>query len=189
MSLVPATWYLGAWWGQLDAVYVALCLWTGILAIHDRRWLFAVVLGLAMMTKPQAWFVAAPFAGHAIARWGMRRAAIVGLVAVAVALATWLPFVAYGGVADYLRNLDSYQIDQYPIMSVRAGNPWWIVQVAFGGDRFVPIDAGARSVHAPRLWVCRNGTPARSSSSSPFLRQATAESSTASRPRRSWRSA
>ena len=35
----PPTWYLGAWWGQLDAVYVALCLWAAILAARDRRWL------------------------------------------------------------------------------------------------------------------------------------------------------
>ena len=135
--LVPATWYIGAWWGQLDAVYVALCLWAAILASRDRRWLFAVVLGLAMMTKPQALFLAAPFAGYAIGRWGIRRAALVGLVAAAVALLTWLPFVPYGGVADYLRNLDYYQNDQYPILSMRAWNPWWLLQVAFGGDRFV----------------------------------------------------
>jgi hypothetical protein len=126
--LVPATWYLGAWWAQLDAVYVALCLWAAILASRDRHWLFAVVLGLAMMTKPQALFLAAPFAGYAIGRWGVRRAALVGLVAVAVALLTWLPFVPYDGVADYLRNLDYYQNGEYPILSVRAWNPWWLLQ-------------------------------------------------------------
>ena len=135
--LVPATWYLGAWWGQLDAVYVALCLWAAILASRDRHWLFAVVLGLAMMTKPQALFLAAPFAGYAIGRWGVRRATLVGLVAVAVAMLTWLPFVPYGGIADYLRNLDYYQNGQYPILSVRAWNPWWLVQVAFAGNQFV----------------------------------------------------
>ena len=135
--LVPATWYLGAWWGQLDAVYVALCLWAAILASRDRHWLFAVVLGLAMMTKPQALFLAAPFAGYAIGRWGVRRATLVGLVAVAVAILTWLPFLPYGGVADYLRNLDYYQNGQYPVLSVRAWNPWWLVQVAFAGNQFV----------------------------------------------------
>ena len=128
--LVPATWYLGAWWGQLDAVYVALCLWAAILASRDRRWLFAVVLGLAMMTKPQALFLAAPFAGYAIGRWGVRRAALVGLVAAAVAALTWLPFLPYDGVADYLRNLDYYQNGEYPILSVRAWNPWWLLQAA-----------------------------------------------------------
>jgi hypothetical protein len=135
--LVPATWYLGAWWGQLDAVYVALGLWAAILASRDRPWLFAVVFGLAMMTKPQALFLAAPFAGYAIGRWGVRRATLVGLVAVAVAMLTWLPFVPYGGIADYLRSLDYYQNGQYPILSVRAWNPWWLVQVAFAGNQFV----------------------------------------------------
>jgi hypothetical protein len=135
--LVPATWYLGAWWAQLDAVYVALCLWAAILASRDRHWLFAVVLGLAMMTKPQALFLAAPFAGYAIGRWGTRRAAVVGLVAIAVAALTWLPFLPYDGVADYLRNLDYYQNGEYPILSVRAWNPWWLLQAVVAGGTFV----------------------------------------------------
>ena len=135
--LVPATWYLGGWWGQLDAVYVALCLWAAILASRDRHWLFAVVLGLAMMTKPQALFLAAPFAGYAIGRWGARRAIPVGVVAVAVAALTWLPFIPYDGIADYLRNLDYYQNGEYPFLSVRAWNPWWLLQAAVGGDAFV----------------------------------------------------
>ncbi len=135
--LVPATWYLGAWWGQLEAVYVALCLWAAILASRDRRWLFAVVLGLAMMTKPQALFLAAPFAGYAIGRWGARKAVPVGLVAVAVAALTWLPFLPYDGIADYLRNLDYYQNGEYPILSVRAWNPWWLLQTAAAGGAFL----------------------------------------------------
>jgi len=135
--LVPATWYLGAWWGQLDAVYVALCLWAAILASRDQRWPFAVLLGLAMMTKPQALFLAVPFAGYAIGRWGVRRASLVGLVAVAVAAATWLPFLSHGGLADYLRNLDYYQNGEYPILSVRAWNPWWLLQELVGGGAFL----------------------------------------------------
>ena len=135
--LVPATWYLGGWWGQLDAVYVALCLWAAILASRDRRWPFAVVLGLAMMTKPQALFLAAPFAGYALGRWGVRRAIPVGFVAIAVAALTWLPFIPYDGIADYLRNLDYYQNGEYPFLSVRAWNPWWLLQAAVAGDAFV----------------------------------------------------
>ena len=137
--------------GPLDAVYVALCLWAAILASRDRHWLFAVVLGLAMMTKPQALFLAAPFAGYAIGRWGVRRATLVGLVAVAVAMLTWLPFVPYGGVADYLRNLDYYQNGQYPVLSVRAWNPWWLVQVAFAGNQFVVDSTPVLGPITPRL--------------------------------------
>ena len=150
--LVPATWYLGAWWGQVDSVYVALCLWAAILSSRDRLWVFACVLGLAMMTKPQALFMVAPFAGYAIGRWGARRAGLVGLAALAVALLTWLPFVPYGGVADYLRNLDYYQNNQYPILSVRAWNPWWLLQAAIGGDRFVLDSAPVIGPFTPRLF-------------------------------------
>jgi len=136
--LVPAAWYLGAWWAQLDAVYVALCLWAAILASRDRRWPFAVVLGLALMTKPQALFLAAPFAGYAIGRWGVRRAVPVGLAAAAVAALTWVPFVPYDGIADYLRNLDYYQNGEYPILSARAWNPWWLLQTALAdGGGFI----------------------------------------------------
>lgn len=135
--LVPASWYLSAWWGQLDAVYVAFALWAAILASRDRHWLFAVVLGLAMMTKPQALFLAPPFAGYAIGRWGMRRAALVGICAAGIALLTWLPFLPFGGPVDYLRDLDYYQNGVFPILSVRAWNPWWLLQVSFAGNAFV----------------------------------------------------
>ena len=135
--LVPAAWYLSAWWGQLDAIYVAFCLWAAILASRDRHWLFAVVLGLAMMTKPQALFLAVPFAGYAIGRWGARRATLVGLVSIAVAVATWLPFLPYGGVTDYLRGVDSYQNGVFPVLSVQAWNPWWLLQVSFAGNALV----------------------------------------------------
>ena len=148
--LVPASWYLGAWWAQLDAVWVALCLWAAILASRDRPWLFAVVLGLAMMTKPQALFLAFPFAGYAIGRWGIRRAALVGVVAAGVAAATWLPFVPYGGPADYLRNLDYYQNGEYPFLSTRAWNPWWILQTMIGGESFVTDSTPLLGPFTPR---------------------------------------
>lgn len=148
--LVPATWYIGVWWGQLDGVYVALCLWAAILASRDRPWLFAVVLGLGMMTKPQALFLAAPFAGYAIGRWGIRRAALVGLVTVAVIVLMWLPFVPYGGIADYLRNLDYYQNGLFPILSVRAWNPWWLLQVAIAGNAFAADSTPVLGPFTPR---------------------------------------
>lgn len=149
--LVPVTWYLGAWWAQVDSVYVALCLWTAIAAISDRRWLFAVLLGLALMTKPQAVFLAAPFAGYAIGRWGLRRALPVGFVAVAVAGLTWLPFLADGGLAAYLHNLDYYQNGQYPFLSLRAWNPWWLLQSAIGGEKFVSDSGAILGPLTPRL--------------------------------------
>jgi hypothetical protein len=148
--LVPATWYLGAWWGQTDAAYVALCLWAAILASRDRRRLFAIVLGLAVMTKPQALFLAVPFAGYAIGRWGVRGAFPVGLVALTVAALTWLPFVPYGGIGDYLRNLDYYQNGEYPFLSVRAWNFWWMLQVAAAGDAFVRDSAALIGPLTPR---------------------------------------
>ncbi len=60
-----------------------------------------------------------------------------GLVALGVAALTWLPFIPYGGISDYLRDLDYYQNGIFPILSVRAWNPWWLVQTAFADGAFL----------------------------------------------------
>ncbi len=47
----------------------------------------------------------------------------------------WLPFIPAGGPANYLRNLGEYQNDIFSVLSLRAWNVWWILQVvAAGGD-------------------------------------------------------
>ena len=61
--VVPATWYLSSWWGQYDAIYVAASAWVAVLLVRDRPVAAGVLLGVALMTKPQALFLALPFAG------------------------------------------------------------------------------------------------------------------------------
>ena len=139
--LVPASWYLSAGWGQFDSIYVALCLWTAILAMRDRQLATGILLGLAMMTKPQALFLAAPFAGYLVGRWGLRRSVLVGLVAGAVAAATWLPFLPHGGLSAYLGDLDYYQNQLYPVLSARTWNAWWLVQEPLAGERWLSDSA------------------------------------------------
>jgi Gpi18-like mannosyltransferase len=140
--LVPATWYLSAWWGQYDTLYVAASLWVAVLAVRDHRIAAAVLLGLALMTKPQALFLAIPFSAWMLARWRASRGLGAVLLAGIVAAATWLPFVASGGLADYLHNVENYQDNLFPFLSVQAWNPWWLLQGVAGGNSFV-MDSGA----------------------------------------------
>ncbi len=135
--LVPATWYLSAWWGQFDAIFVALALWTAILTVRNRAVAAGILLGLMLMTKPQALFLAVPFAAYAIGSWGVRRAAGFVLLAGLTSALTWLPFLPYGGIGDYLRDVSYYQNHDFPILSVRAWNPWWLVQEWAAGGSFL----------------------------------------------------
>ena len=61
------------------------------------------------------------------------RAALGGALATVVA---WLPFLADGGHAAYLRNIAAYQDGVFAVMSLRAWNPWWILQSTAAGDAF-----------------------------------------------------
>jgi hypothetical protein len=73
VAFVPLTWYLSAWWGQFDSIYVLLGLLTAILVLADHPIAGAAVLGLAVMTKPQALPFLVPFAAYALGRYGWRR--------------------------------------------------------------------------------------------------------------------
>ena len=76
--VLPATWYLSAWWGQWDAIYAAAAIWVAVLAVRDRPIAAGILLGLALMTKPpralqKALFLAVPFAAWMLASWNVRR--------------------------------------------------------------------------------------------------------------------
>ena len=140
--VVPASWYLSSWWGQWDAIYAAAAVWVAVLAVRDRPVAAGVLLGLALMTKPQALFLAVPFVAWILARWHVRRGLGVVLLAGLVAAGTWLPFLSSGGVSDYLRNVGYYQDGLFPFLSVEAWNFWWFIQEGVAGGRFVS-DSGA----------------------------------------------
>jgi Gpi18-like mannosyltransferase len=131
--VVPATWYLSSWWGQYDAIYVAAVIWVAVLAVRDRRVAAGVLLGLALMTKPQALPLAVPFAVWMLARWRIRRGVGVLVIAGLVAAATWVPFVPWGGISDYLQGVGSMQSDQFAVLSFSAWNPWWLIQGGVAG--------------------------------------------------------
>ena len=135
--LHPATWYVSAWWGQYESVYVLPVLIATLLAVRDRNGPAAAFLALAVMTKPQALPFLLPFAAWFLARGGvvgLLRATAIGAAVIAV---LWLPFVAEGGPLTYLRNVATYQDDIFSVLSVRAWNVWWLLQEVGAEGRMV----------------------------------------------------
>jgi hypothetical protein len=135
--LWPVTWYVSAWWGQYESIYVLPAVLAVLAARAGRPGLVAVLLALSLMTKPQALPFLVPFAAWFLGTQGWRgtlRAAVIGA---AVVVLVWLPFIPAGGPANYLRNLGQYQDGIFNVLSLRAWNPWWVVQQVGAGGEFV----------------------------------------------------
>lgn len=135
--LWPVTWYVSAWWGQYESIYVLPAVLAVLAARAGRPSLVAALVAISLMTKPQALPFVVPVAAWFLATEGLRgtiRGAIVGAV---VCVLVWLPFIPAGGPASYLGHLGEYQDDIFNVLSLRAWNPWWIVQVTAAGGEFV----------------------------------------------------
>ena len=151
IAFLPLTWYVSAWWGQFESIYVLLGLLAAILVLADHPIAAATALGLAVMTKPQALPFLVPFAAYALGRYGWRRAAVFGIIMGAVAAATWLPFLADGGPSRYLGNLGHYQDGVFAVLSLRAWNAWWLVQEPATGGFFLADTGRLLGPLTPRL--------------------------------------
>jgi Gpi18-like mannosyltransferase len=149
--VLPATWYLSAWWGQWDAIYAAAAIWVAVLAVRDRPIAAGILLGLALMTKPQALFLAVPFAAWMLASWNVRRGIGAVILACVVGALTWLPFLFAGGIPDYLRNIANYQDRFFPFLSVEAWNFWGLIQERAAGGHFVLDSQAVLGPLTPRL--------------------------------------
>jgi Gpi18-like mannosyltransferase len=135
--LHPAVIDVSAWWGQYESIYLLFALAALVFALNGHDGFAAAALALALMTKPQALPFLVPFAAWFWARGGPRGFAKAAAIGGGVIVLTWLPFLAAGGPAHYLHNLDQYQNDIFAVLSLRAWNLWWIVQVAGAGGGFV----------------------------------------------------
>ena len=135
--LWPVTWYVSAWWGQYESIYVLWAVLAVLAARANRPLLVAALLALSLMTKPQALPFLVPFAAWFLGSQGWRGSLKAGLVGVVVAVVVWLPFVAAGGPLNYLHNLSTYQNDIFSVLSLRAWNPWWLLQELGAGGAFV----------------------------------------------------
>ena len=135
--LHPATWYVSAWWGQYESVYVLAALLAVLFAVGGRDGFAAAALAVAVLTKPQALPFLLPFAAWFLGRGGIRGLFRAGAIGAVVAFVIWLPFLAAGGPLRYLGNLGEYQDDIFSVLSLRAWNFWWLVQDLAPVDEFV----------------------------------------------------
>jgi Gpi18-like mannosyltransferase len=134
IALVPVTWYVSSWWGQFESIYALWGVAAAILAVRGQWVAAGIALGLALGTKPQAvpWVV--PFGAYALARLGPRRALVPAAATAGTLLLLWLPFIPAGGPAAYQQTVVGVQDETYAVLSLRAWNPWWIIQSAAVGD-------------------------------------------------------
>ena len=159
------TWYVSAWWGQYESIYVLTALARrarGARRTTHCSW--PAFLALSLMTKPQALPFIVPFAAWFLGSQGWRgtlKAAIVGRGRGAARLGA--VHRRPNGPLNYLGNLRTYQEDIFSVLSLRAWNPWWIIQELGAGGDFVrgsdghprAGDVPARGARADRAAVGR----------------------------------
>ncbi len=134
--LVPATWYVSAWWGQFESLYVLPILVAWLLVARGRPGWAAVALAVGLMTKPQALPLLIPFAAWYLRTLGWRGSARAAAAGAATMLVLWVPFLAADGPRHYLQSLSDYSAT-FAVLSLRAWNPWWILQDAAGGGQLI----------------------------------------------------
>jgi hypothetical protein len=64
----------------------------------------------------------------------------------------WLPFLADGGPQAFLATVSRAQDGVFAVLSVRAWNPWWILQSVAGGGRYLS-DLGAPAGPLTARWI------------------------------------
>lgn len=138
--LHPVVFYVSAWWGQYDSIYALSGLGALVVALNGRNGVAAALVAVALMTKPQAIPFIVPFAAWFWATGGIREVARAALIGVGVIAVLWIPFLADGGPAGYLDNVRQYSSGVFAIASLRAWNPWWLLQEAAAGGDFIRDD-------------------------------------------------
>jgi Gpi18-like mannosyltransferase len=135
--LHPAVFYVSAWWGQYESIYVVFALGATVVAINGRNGWAAALIALSLMTKPQALPMVVPFAAWFWATGGWRGLVRTGAIGAAVIVVLWLPFLAADGPSNYLRGVAEYQNEKYAALSIWGWNVWWLVQEAAAPGKFV----------------------------------------------------
>lgn len=137
--LNPAAIFDVAYWGQPDAAH---SLWAVLaaglleLGLWGPSW---VALGVAAMTKPQAWALLPLFAWGQWLGGGARRVATGLALMGGTAAVLALPFILTGHLGD-LTGLPREMAATMPVASAFAHNVWWVVT---GGAEPLVYDQGA----------------------------------------------
>ncbi|MGH2473741.1 MAG: hypothetical protein ACRDIL_00630, partial [Candidatus Limnocylindrales bacterium] len=146
--LHPAVFYVSAWWGQYESIFVLSGLAAAYAALQGRTGVAAALVAVSLMTKPQAIPFILPFAAWFWAtgyrrgggRGGLLELGKATVVGLAVTLVLWLPFLADRGPIAYLESLRYYQDEVFNALSLNAWNVWWLLQEATPGRGFIADD-------------------------------------------------
>ncbi len=136
LLLHPALIHISAWWGQFDSIYGLAAVVAWLLISAGRPGWAAMALAAMVTTKPQAVVLLVPYGAWYLGRLGPRglvRPVAAGLLTIVV---LWLPFLAAGGPQAWLANLAANQDGPFGVLSLRAWNPWWIIQVVASNGEF-----------------------------------------------------
>ena len=130
--LNPATLLTSAALGYVDALFVLPAVGALIAASSQQAVLAGALVGVAVLTKPQAVFIV-PVVGLAL--WGQRkpghvlssqgRPAVAGVAAAVTGSALLAPVVAVGAWRNLLQALGSF--GRHDMLSGQAANFWWVV--------------------------------------------------------------
>jgi hypothetical protein len=140
VMLHPVVFYVSAWWGQYESIFMLFGLGAAVAAVSGRNGLAAALVAASLMTKPQAIPFILPFAAWFWAVGGIREVARAALIGAAVIVLLWIPFIPAGGPADYVTSVREYSSGVFAILSLRAWNPWWLLQEAAAGGDFIRDD-------------------------------------------------
>jgi Gpi18-like mannosyltransferase len=146
--LHPVVFYVSAWWGQYESIFMLSALGAIVAAVGGRNGLAAALIAVSISTKPQAIPFVLPFAAWFWATGSRRDGLRGGLVEVGraaaigagVSVLLWLPFFAVGGPLGYLEGLRRYQDEVFNALSLNAWNAWWLLQEATPGRGFIADD-------------------------------------------------
>jgi hypothetical protein len=138
--LWPVTWYVSAWWGQVEAIHVLLAVIALLAARARRPSLVAVFLALCLMTDLGALPLIVPFAAWFLATQGLRGSLKGAVVGALTCVLVWLPFIPANGPANMLASLAEQRAGIVDALSLGAWNPWWIVQQLGAGGVLAGAD-------------------------------------------------
>jgi Gpi18-like mannosyltransferase len=140
VMLHPVVFYVSAWWGQYESIFMLFGLGAAVAAASGRNGLAAALVAASLMTKPQAIPFLIPFAAWFWATGGIREVAKAALIGLVVIVTLWVPFISADGPAFYVRSVGEYSSGVFAILSLRAWNPWWLLQEAAASGDFIRDD-------------------------------------------------
>jgi hypothetical protein len=132
-GLNPAALYAVAHWGQPDPIHSFLLVLAVLLHTGGRPGAAGFALGLALMTKPQAWAMLPLFLGVAVAA-GRSSAIRYAAACVAGVLLAVAP-VLVSGAGRLLLELPGRITGWMPYVNAGAHNFWWLVTAGTNWDR------------------------------------------------------